>query len=349
MQFVDEATIEVAGGHGGAGIVSFRREAHVPLGGPDGGDGGNGGDVIVEATTRVTTLLDHRYRRHYKAEAGKRGGPAKRTGRRGEDIVIPVPVGTLVTDVESGELIADLVSDGDRIVVARGGRGGQGNIHFVTSTRQTPRHAQAGLPGDELTLALSLKLVADVGLVGLPNAGKSTFIRAITNSHARVGSYPFTTLVPNLGVYRMGDHDVVVADIPGLVEGAHEGQGLGDRFLKHVERTRVLIHLVSLSVDGMDPLAAYEIINGELAEWSAELASRPQIVLLNKIDILEDREELALWREEFAARGVEVMVASGLTGENVHEVMASAVRLVQADREDEEPEGGSATEGWSPI
>ncbi|TNF25249.1 MAG: GTPase ObgE [Deltaproteobacteria bacterium] len=349
MQFVDEATIEVAGGHGGAGIVSFRREAHVPLGGPDGGDGGHGGDVIVEATSRVTTLLDHRYRRFYRAEAGKRGGAAKRTGRRGEDVVIPVPLGTLVTDVASGELLADLVSEGQRLVVASGGRGGQGNVHFATSTRQSPRHSQDGLPGEERTLALSLKLVADVGLIGLPNAGKSTFIRAITNSHARVGSYPFTTLVPNLGVYRMGDHDVVVADIPGLVEGAHEGQGLGDRFLKHVERTRVLIHLLSLSVDGMDPLAAYDVVNGELAEWSAELASRPQIVLLNKIDLLDDRDELALWREEFSARGLHVMVASGLTGENVHEVMARAVTLVADSRGDEEPETEEASGKWSPI
>lgn len=350
MQFVDEATIEVAGGHGGAGLVSFRREAHVPLGGPDGGDGGAGGEVVVEATTRVTTLLDHRYKRHYRAEKGHKGGPQNRSGRQGETVIIPVPLGTVVTDAESGEVLMDLLHEGDRLVVARGGLGGLGNSHFATATRQTPRHAQEGLPGEERTLGLSLKLVADVGLIGLPNAGKSTFIRAVTNSHARVGDYPFTTLVPNLGVYRMGDRDVVVADIPGLVEGAHTGLGLGDRFLKHVERTRVLVHLLSLSIDGMDPLKAYDIVNGEIAEWSRELASRPQVVLLNKIDLLEDREELALWREEFSARGVTVMVASGLTGENVHQVMARAVTLMDAaDGADDAVDGTPAGGGWSPL
>jgi len=350
MQFVDEATIEVVGGHGGPGVVSFRREANVPLGGPDGGDGGDGGDVVIAATTRVTTLLDHRYRRFYRAENGHRGGAQRSSGRQGEEVVIPVPTGTIIADAATGEVLADLLEDGQRLVVARGGIGGQGNVHFQTATRQTPRHAQEGLPGEERTLSLSLKLVADVGLVGLPNAGKSTFIRAVTNSHARVGAYPFTTLVPNLGVYRLGDRDVVVADIPGLVEGAHTGQGLGDRFLKHVERTRVLVHLLSLSVDGMDPLRAYDIVNGELSEWSRELASRPQIVLLNKIDLLEDREELSLWRAEFAARGVEVMTASGLTGENVHAVMQRAVALVTAARAAADAADGIAPDaGWSPI
>ena len=349
MQFVDEATIDVVAGHGGAGLISFRREAHIPLGGPDGGDGGNGGSVIVEATTRVTTLLDHRYKRWYRAENGHKGGASRAAGRNGEDIVIPVPLGTVVTDEATGEVLADLLRDGERLVVARGGRGGQGNAQFATATRQTPRYAQDGLPGVERRLGLSLKLVADVGLIGMPNAGKSTFIRAVTNSQARVGDYPFTTLVPNLGVCRIGDFDLVVADIPGLVAGAHDGHGLGDRFLKHVERTRLLIHVLSLSVDGLDPVKAHDIVNAELAEWSRELATRPQIVLLNKIDLLEDREELALWREEFTARGVEVMTASGLTGENVMDVMRAAARRILPLREAEHERPAGPAGGWSPV
>lgn len=350
MQFVDEASIEVAAGDGGAGLVSFRREAHVPLGGPDGGDGGRGGDVVIEATTRVTTLLDHRYKRWYRGESGQPGGGSRRTGRSGEDAVIPVPLGTTVEDEATGEILADLVAEGERLVVAKGGRGGLGNTHFTTSTRQTPRHAQSGEPGESCKLKLSLKLVADVGLVGLPNAGKSTFIRALTNSRARVGAYPFTTLVPNLGVFRLGDRDIVIADIPGLVEGAHEGHGLGDRFLKHVERTRVIIHLLSLSVDGMDPLEAYDVVNHELAEWSAELVTRPQLVVLNKIDLIEDRAELDLWRAEFAARDIEVLVASGHTGEQVHDVMRAAAALL--NEVDGLPPDADATpepEPWSPI
>lgn len=342
MLFVDEATIEVAAGDGGYGLISFRREAKVPLGGPDGGQGGDGGDVVLEASEGVTTLLDHRYKRFYRAESGKPGGSSNKTGRDGESAVIPLPVGTVVTDVATGEVLADLHAPGERVVVAKGGRGGRGNSSFATATRQTPRYSQEGTPGEARVLSLSLKLVADVGLVGLPNAGKSTFIRAVTRSQARVAAYPFTTLVPNLGVYRLGERDIIVADVPGLIEGAHEGQGLGDRFLKHLERTQVLVHLVSLSPDAVEPVEAYRIVRRELSEWSGELARMPEIVVLNKVDLVGDPAELALWRAEFEGIGVAVMTSSGLSGESVHDVMRRAALLL-APKQD--PHEG----GWSPI
>ncbi len=346
MQFVDEATVEVVAGAGGKGVISFRRESHVAFGGPDGGNGGRGGDVVVFATSRVVTLLDHRYKRWYKGKAGDNGGAKNCTGRSADPIRVPVPIGTVLTDETTGDVIADLSTDGQEVVVARGGRGGQGNARFQTSTRQTPRFAQDGEAGESRTIGLSLKLVADVGLLGLPNAGKSTFLRAVTESQARVGAYPFTTLVPNLGVYRRGDRDLVIADIPGLIEGAHEGQGLGDRFLKHVERTRVLIHLLSLSPDAPDATEAWRVVNNELAQRSAELRSRPQLVVLNKIDVLDDRYELDLWREAFAELGVEVLVMSGLTGENVHEIMTQVLELIPAKLGEEEDD---TPKPWSPV
>ncbi len=345
MRFVDEAVIEVAAGHGGAGAVHFRRESKVPMGGPDGGDGGRGGDVTLVADERSATLMDHRYKRQYAAENGADGGGAQKTGHDGASLEIPVPPGTLITDAATGAVLADLARAGDRVVVATGGRGGRGNTFFTTSTRQAPRHAQAGDPGDVLTLNLSLRLVADIGLLGLPNAGKSTFIRAVSRSQAKVAAYPFTTLVPNLGVARLDDREYVIADIPGLVAGAHEGHGLGGRFLKHLERTRALVHLVSLSPDAADPLEAYETIQTELRAHSAELASRPQVVVLNKIDLLDDAYEIELWREAFAARGVEVMAASGLAGDGVVEVLRRVVAYLgpAADA------AALASEPWSPV
>jgi GTP-binding protein len=345
MRFVDEAIIEVAAGHGGAGVVHFRRESKVPMGGPDGGDGGRGGDVTLFAEERCATLMDHRYKRRYAAQDGAPGGDSQKTGHDGQSLEIPVPVGTVVTDEATGEVLADLSAPGDRIVVATGGRGGRGNAFFASSTRQAPRHSQPGDPGGAVTLSLSLKLVADIGLVGLPNAGKSTFIRAVSRSQAKVGAYPFTTLVPNLGVARLGDREYVVADIPGLVAGAHEGHGLGDRFLKHLERTRALVHLLSLSPDAADPLEAYDTVQTELAAHSAELASRPQVVVLNKIDLLDDAYEVELWRDAFAARGVEVMAASGLAGDGVTEVLRRVVAHLQG------PPGAAetASEPWSPV
>jgi GTP-binding protein len=345
MRFVDEAVIEVVAGHGGAGAVHFRRESKVPLGGPDGGDGGRGGDVTLVADERSATLMDHRYKRHYAAENGAAGGSAQKTGHDGASLEIPVPPGTLVTDAATGAVLADLAQAGDRCVVATGGRGGRGNLFFTTSTRQAPRHAQTGDPGDSVTLNLSLRLVADIGLVGLPNAGKSTFIRAVSRSQAKVAAYPFTTLVPNLGVARLDDREYVIADIPGLVAGAHEGHGLGDRFLKHLERTRALVHLLSLSPDAADPLEAYETIQTELRAHSAELASRPQVVVLNKIDLLDDAYEIELWREAFAARGVEVMAASGLAGDGVIDVLRRVVTCLGPA-----PDAAAVpSEPWSPV
>ncbi|MCB9727566.1 MAG: GTPase ObgE [Deltaproteobacteria bacterium] len=345
MRFVDEAVIEVVAGHGGAGSVHFRRESKVPMGGPDGGDGGRGGDVTLVADERSATLMDHRYRRHYHAEDGADGAGAQKTGHDGQSLEIPVPVGTVVTDATTGEVLADLTEAGQRVVVATGGRGGRGNTFFASSTRQAPRHAQPGEAGDERSLNLSLKLVADIGLVGLPNAGKSTFIRAVSRSQAKVGAYPFTTLVPNLGVARIDGRELVVADIPGLVEGAHEGHGLGDRFLKHLERTRALVHLVSLSPDAPDPVEAYDTVQHELAAHSAELASRPQVVVLNKIDLLDDPYEIELWSEAFAERGVTVMSASGLAGDGVLEVLRCVVGLLGGPPQAEQ----TPPEPWSPV
>ncbi len=344
MQFVDEATIEVVAGQGGNGIVSFRRESHVPYGGPDGGDGGRGGDVVIAADPRATTLLDHRYRRWYRADKGVNGGPKNMTGRGGDDAVVYVPLGTMIYDGATGALIADVVEPEQRVVVAKGGRGGHGNARFVTPTRRAPRFAHDGLPGEERTLKLSLKVMADVGLVGLPNAGKSTLIRAITSSQAKVGAYPFTTLVPNLGVYRRGERDVVIADVPGLIEGAHAGQGLGDQFLKHLERTRALVHMVSLSPDSPDPLEAWQVVNRELSEWSERLMALPQLVLLNKIDLVDDRYELTLWREAFEELGVQIHPISALTGEHVDEVMAQVIGHLDAASAD-----ADEAAPWSPI
>jgi GTPase len=344
MSFVDEADIQVVAGHGGRGIVSFRRESKMPLGGPDGGTGGRGSDIVVEATTRSVTLMDHRYRRWYKGKNGEPGGPKNCTGKSAPPLVIPVPVGTIIENKETGELLADLSVDGERVVVAQGGIGGRGNSSFSSSTRRAPTHAQTGEEGEEITLHLSLKLVADVGLLGFPNAGKSTFIRAATRSKAKVGAYPFTTKVPNLAVAQIDDQEFVLADIPGLVEGASEGAGLGDRFLKHVDRTRVLIHLLSLGADTLDPITAFKTINKELKAHSEVLAERPQVVVLNKIDLLDDRYELDLWTEAFAEMGVTCSYTSGLTGEGVMDVLRKAWEVLKKDRnEPEEPSG------WSPV
>lgn len=344
MQFVDEAVIEVTGGHGGKGCVSFRREAHVPLGGPDGGDGGRGGDVVAIADTGVATLMDHRYKRYYRGDDGKAGAGAKKSGRDAEPIIIPMPVGTQILNQKTGELLFDLDEPGKLAVLAAGGMGGLGNTHFTTPTRQAPRISQPGLEGEHRTLKLNLKLVADVGVIGLPNAGKSTLLRALTNSQAKVGDYPFTTLVPNLGVYRRFERDIVLADIPGLIEGAHEGAGLGDRFLKHVERTRVLIHLISLSPDAKDPLEAFRIVNDELRQWSPELAAYPQIVVLNKVDLVPDVAERDLWREELAKIGVtELYFASGLAREGVHDLMNVVAKYLHLEEE------ATADTEWSPV
>jgi len=348
VQFVDEAVIEVTGGHGGKGCISFRREAHVPLGGSDGGDGGKGGDVVAYATTGAATLLDHRYRRIYRAVNGDHGEGARKHGADAPDIRIPVPVGTQILDETTGAVVFDLDEPEKEAVLAKGGRGGRGNTHYVTSTRQAPRIAQPGEEGERKTLRLNLKLVADVGVIGLPNAGKSTLLRALTNSQAKVGDYPFTTLVPNLGVYRYYERDIVLADIPGLIEGAHEGHGLGDRFLKHVERTKVLVHLISLSPEATDPLKAYRVVRDELSAWSPELATYPQIVVLNKIDLVPDRAELDLWKDEFAKIGVtDLHYISGLSREGVHAIMGQVAHYL--DDPGPVADASGVRDPWSPI
>ena len=323
MQFIDECTIDVRAGNGGDGKAAFRREPNVPRGGPAGGDGGNGGSIILVADEQLGTLLDLRYQRTYKAKHGEPGFDRDKYGASAPDVLVRVPVGTVVYDIDSGEQLADLSAIGQRFVAAQGGKGGRGNIHFATSTNQAPTKAEPGEPGQERKLRLELKLLADAGLIGYPNVGKSTFISAVSRARPKIADYPFTTLVPNLGVVGLsGGRSFVLADIPGLIEGAAEGHGLGHRFLKHVERTRVLLHLIEVSAEpGRDPLHDYDVINRELARYSPELAKRPQIVALSKMDLTETREAYESWRDQFAARGIELHAVSAATGHGVQDLL----------------------------
>jgi GTPase len=283
--FLDHAVIQIAAGNGGDGVVAFRRESGVPHGGPSGGDGGKGGDVIVRVDSQLSTLLDYRYQQHYRAERGQHGEGSNRTGRSGEDLVLRVPPGTVLRDAETGELIGELLEEGEDLVVARGGRGGRGNARFATSTNQAPRRWEPGREGEQLRLSLELKLIADVGLVGEPNAGKSTLLATISKATPKIADYPFTTLSPNLGVVQLSDNrSFVVADIPGIIEGAHEGKGLGFQFLRHIERTRTLALL--LPADSLDPQVEYGRLRNELASYSAELAATPHCVVFTKADLL---------------------------------------------------------------
>lgn len=327
--FIDEAKICVVGGKGGDGIIGFRREKYVPKGGPDGGDGGRGGSVLLRADPHVNTLLVFKHKVHFRAQSGQSGGKNERRGADGKDLVIRVPVGTVVKLLHTGEVLADLDKPGKEIVVARGGEGGRGNAHFKSSTRQAPRIRERGAPGEERWLKLELKLLADVGIIGFPNAGKSSLIAKISAARPKIAPYPFTTLVPNLGVVQVEEFkEFVVVDIPGLIEGAHEGKGLGDRFLKHVERTRLLIHLIDLGPTGRDPLADYEIINRELRSFSPTLAEKPQIVVGNKIDLLSDEERQAM-KERFAAQGIELRLISAVTGEGTRELVYECYRRLE--------------------
>jgi GTP-binding protein len=339
--FVDEAEISVTSGSGGPGRVGYRREKFVPRGGPDGGDGGNGGSVVFVADRNENTLLSFRSRRTFKAKSGEPGGSSEATGASGDDVEVRVPVGTVVFDAEAGEEstpLADLAEDGQRFTIARGGRGGRGNARFKTATRQTPDFAQDGVSGETRELRLSLKLLADVGLVGFPNAGKSTLIRAISAARPRVASYPFTTLVPSLGVVELDDRRFVVADIPGLIEGASEGVGLGDRFLRHVERTRVLVHLLDLGammLEDRNPLADYDALRQELGRYRPELLERREIVLLNKTDLVpEDRVgDVNGLAAALASSGSVVLRGSGATGQGTRELVIALVRtLDEVDR-----------------
>ena len=329
--FIDEAVIEVEAGRGGDGCVSFRREKHVPRGGPDGGHGGDGGSVVLIADTHLNTLLDFHYKRRYKAGSGGHGSGSNRKGRNGKSITLRVPVGTLVYDADTGDLLADLSRPGMRFVAARGGKGGRGNAHFTTPTRQTPRFAEKGLPGERRTLRLELKLLADVGIVGMPNAGKSTLISRISAAKPKIADYPFTTLVPNLGVVRYQDQSFVVADIPGLIEGAHAGVGLGHQFLRHVERARLLLYLLDVSPFATaPPLEAFETLRRELELYNPDLARKPALAALNKIDTLAPDERAALdaIRCAIEAHGYEVFPISAYTGEGLEALLARLAQRV---------------------
>jgi GTP-binding protein len=337
MRFVDEARITVRSGKGGHGCVSFRREAHVPKGGPDGGDGGKGGDVIFRASDKLLTLYDFRLKRLYEAKNGQPGMGKQRFGRNAEDLIIDVPVGTLLYEIDeegNESLLADLTDADMQVAVCKGGRGGFGNERFKSSTMRTPRFAQPGGENEERTLRLELKILADAGLLGLPNAGKSTFISTISAARPKIAPYPFTTLTPNLGVLinEVGDH-FVVADIPGLIEGAHEGQGLGHTFLKHVERTRFLVHILSAEdLDVESPWEGFDMLNDELARYNDELAHRHQLAVINKIDLLSE-DDLAALRQRAEDDGRKVFFISALNGDGVEELVNEMWRLYHTDTE----------------
>ncbi len=324
---IDQAEIEVKSGDGGRGVATFRREKFVPRGGPDGGDGGRGGDVIIEADKDIGSLMKYRHQRHFKALDGARGSGQKKSGKSGEDIIINLPVGTVVRDKETGGLLADLEADGDRITVARGGKGGLGNPHFASSTNQAPKVAQAGVPGETRTLTLELKLIADAGIIGLPNAGKSSLLNFISAARPKVGDYPFTTLEPSLGVVEAADRRWVVADMPGLIEGAHLGKGLGIQFLRHVARTGVLVHLI----DGSSPEPVNDMvkINTELLLYDPILSRKPQIVAVNKIDLPVVKARVSVLKQMFKAAGEHpVVFISALTGEGIDDLLAELDRLL---------------------
>jgi GTP-binding protein len=329
--FIDRAKIRIKAGDGGNGVTAFRREKFVPRGGPSGGDGGNGGDVWLEADEGLNTLLHLRYNPEHKAERGRHGEGSNRHGKDGGDAVVKVPVGTQVFDVESGDLLFDFTETGQRYRAAKGGKGGWGNQHFATPTRRAPKFHYTGRPGEEKELQLELKLIADVGLVGFPNAGKSTLISVISAAKPKIADYPFTTLEPNLGVVDLGDFKTfVVADIPGLIEGASEGAGLGDRFLRHVERTKLILHLVDVSsISGRNPVEDYEILNRELANYNEDLAARPQIVVATKLDALDEPERLENMREKAAADGKDFLEISAVTNQGTKELVAAVAKYLQ--------------------
>ncbi len=331
MKFVDEAVIEVKGGDGGNGCRAFRREKFVPYGGPAGGDGGRGGSVILLATERAHTLLDFRYRRKYAAQRGEHGQGHDRYGKSGEDLILQVPVGTTVYDAETGEMLGDLVADGQKLVVARGGRGGYGNIHFASPTNQAPQECEPGEPGERRMLRLSLRLLADVGLMGLPNAGKSTLLSVVSAARPRIADYPFTTLTPQLGVVRLDDErSFVMADIPGLIEGAHEGRGLGHQFLKHLERCRILLHLVEFPAmqPEADPVRDVAALERELELFDERLARLPRIVVMTKIDLSATPFDAEYWRKAFSPRPFLAISAATSTG--IRELLETAWKHVRS-------------------
>jgi GTPase len=331
MKFLDEAKVYIASGAGGNGCVSFRREKFIEFGGPNGGDGGKGGDVVVEAVTGLNTLIDYRYQQHFKAVRGGNGMGKDRHGANGKDAVLKVPVGTQVYDEDGETLIADLTEVGERTTIAHGGNGGFGNAHFKTSTNRAPRHANPGQPGEELTIRLRLKLIADAGLIGLPNAGKSTFLAAVSAAKPKIADYPFTTLHPQLGVVRVDEREFVLADLPGLIEGAHEGTGLGDRFLGHTERCNVLLHLVDGTIE--DPGAAYRTVRGELEAYGHDLIEKPEIVALSKCDALTpDAVKKQTAKLKKAAKKTP-LVLSAQSGQGLQEALRALLKVIDQARE----------------
>ncbi|NGM17014.1 GTPase ObgE [Eggerthellaceae bacterium zg-893] len=364
--FIDKVRIHVKGGDGGAGCMSFRREAHVPKGGPDGGDGGHGGNVVVQADASISSLIEYRFKHHFKAQRGIHGKGSRMYGARGEDLVLKVPVGTVIHEYfedekEVGELVADLTHDGERVIVAEGGHGGRGNIHFVTSKRRAPAFAELGEPGQEGWIELEMKLMADAALVGMPSAGKSSLIAKMSAARPKIADYPFTTLVPNLGVATSGDLSFVMADVPGLIEGAHEGRGLGHEFLRHIERTALIVHVVDLTGDweGRDPVSDYDIINEELRLYGQGLEDRPRIVVANKIDVegtdeacerlaarVREDSVAAAGGDEFAPSPVDPKLyrISALTGKGVDSLKAAIATKVRELREAARAEQADTTE-----
>lgn len=350
MHFLDQAKIHVRSGAGGPGAVSFRREKYIEYGGPDGGDGGRGGDIVFEAVPGLNTLIDFRYTQHFKAPRGGHGMGKNRTGASARDLVIPVPVGTQILDEGREAVLADLTEAGQRVILLKGGMGGRGNASYKSATNRAPRQFQPGEPAEEMSVWLRLKLLADAGLVGLPNAGKSTFINTLTNTKAKVGDYPFTTLHPQLGVVRHKGREFVLADIPGLIAGAAEGAGIGDRFLGHVERCRVLIHLIDIA--GTDPAEALQVVEEELVAYGSGLDEKPRLIALNKID-LADAELAEGFSAELAAAGAErVFPISGATGKGLEALLDAVIEYLPSATATERPEG-EVEEGdekpWSPI
>lgn len=319
--FIDQATIYVKAGYGGNGIISFRREKYIPKGGPDGGNGGNGGSIILRADRQLTTLMDFRYKHKYYAESGEHGMGANKTGKTGKDTILRVPAGTVIKDADTDELIADLVNDGDEIIIVKGGRGGKGNAKFATSTDQAPRRATKGTEGEEKNIQLELKLLADVGLVGFPNAGKSTLISRISAAKPKIADYPFTTLIPNLGIVRYSEEkSFVVADMPGLIEGAHTGKGLGIEFLRHIERTRVLVFMIECIAD--DPKAQYKTLANELKSFNETMLKKPQIIAITKMDLVDDAIKKSLKKLKFP-KSIPLIHISAVTGEGLKALIDS--------------------------
>ncbi len=333
MKFLDQAKIYLKSGNGGPGCVSFRREKYVEFGGPDGGNGGKGGDIIFEAVDTLNTLIDFRYQQHFRAESGQNGMGSNRTGAGGKDCIIKVPVGTVLLDEDKETVLADMTEAGQRITFLKGGDGGFGNTHYKSSTNQAPRRSTPGWPGQEAAIWLRLKLIADVGLVGLPNAGKSTFLAACSNAKPKIADYPFTTLHPNLGVVKAGSKDYVIADIPGLIEGAHEGHGLGDRFLGHVERTSVLLHLIDCTQD--DPADAYRTIRNELKEYGSGLSDKDEIIAMTKADALGPELSQEQAKELEQEIGKPVLLMSSVSGEGVKEILFKLADIVYQKKQEQ--------------